>query len=153
MNDKTPVENVRHLASKKAEAAMVKFQDDLVLGADTIVTLDQNIFGKPRNSDDATKTLNFLSGRKHEVITAVALFHYKNNFKDVWHVITKVTMRKLSKKDIIEYVNTGETFGKAGAYAIQGKGGTLIKSYSGCYNNIVGLPTSILKKKLETIGF
>lgn len=131
---------------------MVKFPDDLILAADTIVTLDQKIFGKPHNYAEAIKILKILSGREHEVITAIALFHNKIYFKDIWHVITKVTMRKLDKKEIINYVNKGEPFGKAGAYAIQGQGGAFIKSYSGCYNNVVGLPTSTLKKKLATMG-
>ena len=153
LRNKTPVENALRLAAIKAKAAMIKFPNDLILSADTIVSIDQKIFGKPRHPKEAIAMLSILSGREHEVITAIALFHKKNGLKENLHVVTKVTMKKLTKEKITAYVNKGEPLDKAGAYAIQGEGGAFVKSYNGCYNNIVGLPTSTLKKKLDVIGF
>ncbi len=153
LKNETPVENACRLAAKKAEAAMEKFPDDLILSADTIVAVGQQILGKPLNPEEAIRMLTVLSGREHEVITAIALFHKRNKLKNISHVVTKVKMKSFGQDEILEYVNKGESLDKAGAYAMQGEGSLLVESYTGCYDNIVGLPVSALNKKLALIGF
>ena len=153
LKHKTPTENARCLAIKKAKKAMLMFPEDLILAADTLLSFRQNVIGKPIDYRDAIRILTMLSGEEHDVITAIALFHKLNKLKEIGHVATRVSMKKLSKTEIVDYVKTGESLDKAGAYAIQGKGSFLIKSYKGCYNNVVGLPTTLLKKKLEILGF
>ena len=153
LKHKTPAENARYLAVKKAKKAMLMFPEDLILAADTLVSFRQNVIGKPIDSKDAIRILTMLSGEEHDVITAIALFHNINKLKEIGHVATRVSMKKLSRTEIVDYVKTGEPLDKAGAYAIQGEGSFLIRSYRGCYNNVVGLPTTFLKKKLEILGF
>jgi septum formation protein len=110
----------------------------IVLGADTDVVLDDLVFGKPETDEQAIQMLKQLSGTTHEVITAVWLV---SSEREVHHVVaSKVRFATLSNQDILNYVATGESFGKAGAYAIQGKAAALIESIEGSYSGIMGLP-------------
>jgi septum formation protein len=102
------------------------------------VVLDGEIFGKPRSVDDAIRMLKRLSGRTHQVLTAVALRHHGRT--DVELSVTRVTIRRLGAAEIERYVAMGEPLGKAGGYAIQGRAAALVPWVSGSYSNIVGLP-------------
>ena len=131
------VEKATHL--KGMEIAR-KFPDHLVISADTVVAIDNEILGKPHNETEASRMLRLLSARTHYVYTGFGLFLLKYNKKFVSVVRTEVTMRDLSAVEIDEYVNTGEPLDKAGAYAIQGQGAMLISSINGSYSNVVGFP-------------
>lgn len=113
-----------------------------IVAADTVVTLDGDILGKPRDTNDARAMLHLLSGREHAVKTGLAVFH-----KDRVHLhveTTRVYFRKLSDLEIDRYVETGEPMDKAGAYGIQGRGAILVSKIEGSYDNVVGLPLTAL---------
>ncbi len=114
----------------------------LVISADTIVVFEDEILGKPEDEADAFRMLQLLSGRTHQVYTAVGLFfeHYQRRTLDV--VRTDVTFRALTDEEIWDYINTGEPFDKAGGYGIQGQGALLVDRIDGCYFNVVGFPLS-----------
>ncbi len=116
--------------------------DALVISADTIVVLDDQILGKPEDEADAFRMLQLLSGRTHQVYTAIGLFfeHYQRRTLDV--VCTDVTFRSLTEDEIWAYINTGEPFDKAGGYGIQEQGALLVDRIDGCYFNVVGFPLS-----------
>ncbi|KAA8999219.1 septum formation inhibitor Maf [Affinibrenneria salicis] len=130
---------VRRLAQDKAQAGVAAASADLpVLGADTIVVLDGQVLEKPRDEAQAARMLAALSGRGHQVMTAVALADRRDC--QCCLVTTDVLFRSLSSQDIDAYVATGEPMDKAGAYGIQGKGGCFVKSIRGSYHAVVGLP-------------
>ena len=124
----------------------------VVIGADTVVSLDGGCLGKPRDTEDAAAMLERLSGRRHEVFTGIALKGPGDREVRDW-IRTEVRMRTLSKKEIESYVASGEPMDKAGSYAIQGKGARFVESISGCYYNVVGLPVARLSAMLEELGF
>jgi len=131
----------RRIALEKAQAAFAAAaQDDswVVLGADTEVVLGQRIYGKPADVAQATEMLRSLSGRRHRVISAVAFVSSERTL--VIASQTQVQFRQLSDDEIDAYVITKEPFGKAGAYALQGKGALLVSRISGSYTGVVGLP-------------
>jgi len=149
------------MAREKAVAVFRRRPDDLVLGADTIVLVDGEILGKPRDSADAARMLRLLSGRRHQVTTGVCLAgrelrseHRKlqTGFEDVRSETTVVTMDALSDEDIRSYVASGEPVDKAGAYAIQGGASRWISRIDGDYFNVVGLPVSLVYKMLREHG-
>ena len=122
----------------------------LVIGADTIVVVEQSILGKPADAADAGRMLHLLSGRTHQVYTGVALI--QGTRERCTFECTDVVFSKLTDQVISRYVATGEPFDKAGAYAIQGRGSVLISSISGCYPNVVGLPLHKLGRLLKEFG-
>jgi septum formation protein len=126
-----------------------------ICGADTIIAVDGNIFGKPKDRDDAQRMLSTIQGRSHEVITAVALFKGKDktNPIDCRSVVSKVTFATLSDSEIEWYLNTGEWQGVAGAYKIQGLAGCYISSINGSYSSIVGLPIHEFYVMLKENGY
>lgn len=134
------------LADVKAQAAAKDFPDALVIGCDTIVTLDDEIMGKPRDREDAFRMLRRLSGETHTVMTGTAL--YLNGKSTVFTVETKVTFYELTDDEINAYLDTGEPFDKAGAYGIQGKGSLLVQRIEGDYFNVVGLPVAALSRAI-----
>jgi len=139
MNLSQPAEvNVRKIALKKCEIVSTDYPEDIVLSCDTIVVLENDIFGKPKTREEAIETLTKLSGVTHEVLSGVCIKcgNTTSNFVDR----CQVTFKKLSSEDIINYVDSGEPFGKAGAYAIQGDGFKLVDHYEGDINTIIGLP-------------
>ncbi|NMB38706.1 MAG: septum formation protein Maf [Firmicutes bacterium] len=140
------VKNALH----KAQAVLHKFPDALVIGADTIVVIGKRILGKPENADKAYEMLRLLSGKKHQVITGVALCSQKRIRE--FFVSTDVYLRKLADYEIHEYIKTKEPLDKAGSYGIQGIGGAFVESISGCYYNVVGLPISRLIVELRGFG-
>jgi septum formation protein len=135
-----PESYVRTLAKSKATDISKKHPDSWVLGADTIVLIDDRILGKPGSKDEARSMLKQLSGKTHQVITGYCLCCHKKNEFISETVRTDVRFKTLREAEIEWYIQTGEPFDKAGAYAIQGVGTFLVKSINGSYTNVVGLP-------------
>lgn len=143
-----PLDYVNRLAKSKAQAGVLVAEKDYpVLGADTIVVLDDRVLEKPKDTEDAARMLNMLSGRQHLVITAIAFA----NQQDVmcYSVSTEVIFRQLSEQDITAYIASGEPMDKAGAYGIQGFGGTFVRSINGSYHAVVGLPLVETRELLD----
>jgi septum formation protein len=154
--DEAPVDYVKRIARSKAAVGwhrMLRRQlpPRPVLGADTEVVLDGAIFGKPSDALDAVRMLGLLSGRRHEVITAVAISWDGQIVRAVSR--SEVTFRKLAREEIERYVATGEPFDKAGAYAIQGRAGAFVSRLAGSYSGVVGLPLYETADILARIGF
>ena len=122
-----------------------------VLGADTEVVLNDVIFGKPKDAADAVRMLTLLSGRKHQVLTAVALCWEENTVAEI--STSAVTFRAIARDEIDRYVATGEPFDKAGAYAIQGRAATFVQRIEGSHSGIMGLPLYETATALAGIGF
>jgi septum formation protein len=135
------------LAREKAQAVFRQGPQHVVLGADTVVVVDQQILEKPRDAEDAARMLKMLSGREHVVITGVCLIG--NGFDDVRSETTRVTMDTISDRDIRHYVSTNEPMDKAGAYAIQGMASRWIPRIEGDYANVVGLPVALVYRMLK----
>ncbi|WP_164033965.1 Maf family protein [Serratia marcescens] len=130
---------VRRLAQDKAKAGVALAQEDRpVLGADTIVVLNGRVLEKPRDEAHAADMLAALSGKQHQVMTAVAIADRHDVRCQL--VVTDVMFRSLSQQDIRDYIATGEPMDKAGAYGIQGKGGCFVRTITGSYHAVVGLP-------------
>ena len=146
----SPEENAIALGREKANWIANNHPCHWVIGADTLVVLENEIIGKPANVDEAHQILRRLSGREHRVITGVAVVHL-NTFSAV--NVSKVRIKSLTDNEIVSYVNSGEPMDKAGAYAIQGKGASLVENYEGSYSNIVGLPIGTLKDLLQKSEF
>ena len=138
---------IEQIAYKKANAVAAYNKDSIVIGADTVVVVDNEILGKPKNEQDATRMMRLLSNKTHQVITAVAVIC--NNKVDLFHEITDVTFYEMSNDEINEYVKLPSIYDKAGAYAIQGEAAIYIKSISGDYYNVMGLPIAKLTKFLK----
>jgi septum formation protein len=143
-----PLDLVRRLAREKA-AAIQLAGSDIVLAADTVVAVDDQIFGKPRDSAEAIRMLRSLSGRDHWVYTGISLRSLKKNVTDV--AATRVTFLELEDLEIEEYTRSGEPFDKAGAYGIQGLASKFIAGIEGCYHNVVGLPVSLVYRHLKAL--
>ncbi len=140
----------KRMAREKASAVAAQHPDQIVLGADTVVVVDDQALGKPENEQDAVRMLRLLSGRKHEVITGVCLMG--KNFEDTRCESTAVYFSELSDDDVRAYVASGEPMDKAGAYAIQGGASPWIAKIDGDYSNVVGLPVSLVLRMLRQHG-
>ena len=156
LENELPLSAVERIARHKAEDVAQRFPDRIVLAADTIVVLEKTfsvnkdrILGKPGGSDEAILMLNDLQARKHLVITAFCLRAVTMGINVVRAVTSVVEFRSLSAAEIDAYVKTGEPLDKAGAYAVQGKGGVFVKSIQGSYSNIVGLPICEVIEELK----
>ena len=147
-----PSLHARILAEAKAKAAAAELKGHWTLGADTIVVLGEVVLGKPQGTQEAAQMLSKLNGKEHEVITAFSLLDPAGSPAHREEVFTRVKMKILSKEEIEAYIATGEPFGKAGSYAIQGTGAFMVESISGSYTNVVGLPLCALVKALLNIG-
>jgi septum formation protein len=121
-------------------------RDGLVLGVDTAVVLDGRVYSKPRDEEDATSMLRRLAGRTHEVLSGLCL--REREWEAVEHERTRVVFRSLGEREIAAYVETGEWESRAGGYAIQGKGASLVERIEGDYLNVVGLPAALLVRLL-----
>ncbi len=135
---------VERIALAKAEAVASRCPGSLVLGADTVVVIEGQILGKPSDEGDANRMLRALNGRRHQVLTGVALVNGATGQSRVAHEVTDVTFAEMSEEEINWYVSTREPMDKAGAYAIQGHGALFIKEIRGDYFNVVGLPVRLL---------
>ena len=149
----TPRDHVQRLARDKGLAVRARLQNvadkPCVLSADTIVLLDDVVYGKPADDDDALRMLSKLSGRTHHVLTGLALCDAAGSFNEVAVHTTAVTFRELPEATLRGYVASGEARDKAGAYAIQGLGTGLVRAISGSYTNVVGMPAV---ETLELLG-
>ncbi|ASA23770.1 Maf family protein [Paenibacillus donghaensis] len=151
----TPEEIVRALALRKAQAVIPAASAErgaLIIGSDTIVVLEDAVLGKPVDEQDSKTMLAALQGRTHKVYTGVACIGLPEGREVVDHRVTSVTMRAMSDEEIAAYIATGEPADKAGSYAIQGLGATLVDRIEGCYFNVVGLPLSLLGEMLQGFG-
>lgn len=142
-----PQEAVQQLAGQKAQAVAALCPDDLVIGADTVVALGNEILGKPQDAQDAARMLRALSGQTHAVFTGVCLM--QGSRAETYYEKTLVTFYPLTEEEILDYVATGEPMDKAGAYGIQGRGCTLVREIRGDYCNVVGLPIASLCRRLR----
>lgn len=164
--DETPLVNeiatdyVKRMALEKAKAASVLSQQSklsppnraIIIGSDTSVVLDGKILGKPENFDQAKGMLRSLSGKTHEVMTAVCLLDARFEHLVVENVITEVTFRRISDLEIRQYWQTGEPQDKAGSYGIQGLGSVFVERISGSYSAVVGLPMFETAQLLQQMG-
>ncbi|MDD3731721.1 MAG: Maf family protein [candidate division Zixibacteria bacterium] len=141
-----PYQYARRLAEEKAVAvSRLVRPDEIVIGADTVVLIDKEILGKPADEDEAFQTLMYLSGKKHEVCTALALAE-KGQVLASAYEITEVYFNFLSPEKIKEYISTGEPMDKAGAYGIQGIGAFLVDRIKGNLDNVIGFPCNLLER-------
>lgn len=146
-----PEENARMLARAKAESVAKNYPDCWVIGADTLVTLHQEILGKPVDVPDAERMLRRLSGKEHRVFSGICVVSPGKTLDTA--VMSKVRFKSLTDEEISGYIQTGEPMDKAGAYAIQGQGSFMIREFSGSHSNIVGLPIEELKIILKKTGY
>jgi len=145
---------VQRLSFAKAELVAARaVAPAIIIGADTEVTLDGHIFGKPRSTDDTRRMLEKLSGRIHAVVTGVALIRLPDAERLTFADTTLVHFTKLTEEDITRYLATDEPHDKAGGYAIQGRAGRFIPRIEGCYFNVVGLPLARLQRALIELGW
>lgn len=145
-------EYVKALALGKAVDIRDRIKEEsIIISADTIVTQDNKILGKPKDKNDAFKMLKSLQGKSHFVYSGVVVMNTKTNITRQESLRTKVTFSNISDEEILEYIETGEPLDKAGAYGIQGKGGVFVERIEGCYYNVVGLPLNKLKSMLEEV--
>ena len=148
--DETPHKNeaaknfVKRMSSEKASKVQRSFpklpHDVIILAGDTIVFFEDNILGKPENGEEAYSMLEQLSGQTHQVFSGFSILNNDSSEETTEVICTEVRFQKLNNEMLEWYVNSGEAFGKAGAYSIQGLGAILVESISGSYNNVVGFP-------------
>ncbi len=136
----SPKDHVLRLAEAKARKVGQMYPNRWVIGADTVVSIDGMILGKPQTDREASRMLIALSGRDHVVLTGVSLWHGGKGKGETIAVETLVRIRPLKPGEINWYIGTGEPFGKAGGYAIQGIGAFMVQRIEGSYTNVVGLP-------------
>lgn len=145
LNESLPIhEQVMDLAKQKADALHI--EDELILAADTIVVIDDEILGKPKDEDDAFRMLSRLSGNVHYVYTGCCLKD-GDSYK-LFYDETKILFKELKEDEIREYISTKEPMDKAGAYGIQGEGRKLVENYEGDFYNVMGLPVDKVKEHL-----
>jgi nucleoside triphosphate pyrophosphatase len=150
----TPAALVQRLANAKADLVTARAVGPaIVLGADTVVVLDDKILGKPRSTEEARHMLRQLSGRTHSVLTGVALIRLPDGERRQFIESTLVHFRPITEEELSSYLATEEPYDKAGAYAIQGQAGRYIPRIEGCYFNVVGLPLSRVLIELQTLGW
>lgn len=143
----SPSDIVMSACLAKASAVAENNSDHIVLGADTIVTYESRILGKPSNEDEAKEMLQLLSGKTHEVYTGVAIIKKRKN--GYFYERTEVTFWELTEEEIDTYVASKEPFDKAGSYGIQGKGSIFVQNIQGDYYSVVGLPIARLVRELK----
>ena len=145
----SPAQQVETLAADKAADIAEKYPDAVVIGADTLVAVDDLVLGKPRDEAEAAAMLKQLSGRTHTVYTGVAVISAGRTHSLL--EATQVTFCRMTDEEIIDYIATGEPMDKAGAYGIQGYGGKYITGIEGCFFNVMGLPLNRLYNTLKSI--
>jgi len=147
-----PADFARRIAKEKAFQVAERVKAEFVIAADTVVVIDGEVLGKPKDENEARRMLEKLSGRTHKVITAVALYKKESGELLLDHKETLVRFTVLSKAEIDWYIKTGEPMDKAGAYGIQGLGSLFIERIDGCYTNVVGLPLPLLYQLAKRAG-
>lgn len=149
----TPAEICQINAYRKARAVAKHYPDAVVLGADTLVSLGRNVFGKPVDMNEAFTMMSMLQGQMHEVTTGVCLLHLREHRQRAFAVSTTVRFRPLRTSEIRRYFELVDPFDKAGAYAIQEQGEMIVESFDGSFTNVIGLPLERLAEELEAWGF
>lgn len=144
----TPLQYAMGLAFAKAYNVAKSYEEDIIIGADTIVVYNDTILEKPCDENDAFRILELLSGNEHEVISGLCILNLSTHRKVIDYDITKVKFRKINPITIWKYIETKEPMDKSGAYGIQGYGGLLVESICGSYYNVMGLPLVKLDKLL-----
>jgi septum formation protein len=144
-----PLLYAQRLARDKACAIFERYPDSVVLGADTVVVVDEHLLEKPADTHDAARMLRLLSGRVHKVITGVCLIAPR--YEQTEAEVTLVLFSTLSENEIANYIQMGEPMDKAGAYAIQGMASRWVERIDGCYFNVVGLPVSRLYRMMRVL--
>ncbi len=146
-----PAALVETLSFRKAEAvAKIAEPNSLIIGADTVVAINGEILGKPKNKADADRMLHLLSGNTHQVLTGVTLLY--NGKRHTAHAVTDVTFQTMTEQEIADYISTNEPYDKAGGYAVQGKTARYITGINGCYWNVVGFPINLFSNMLKEMG-
>lgn len=140
LSGEAAMDYAQRLAHDKAAAVFTRHPDAIVLGADTVVVVDEHLLEKPSNADDAARMLRLLSGRTHQVLTGVCLL--ASDFECTEAEVTQVTFGSMSEQEIADYVASGEPMDKAGAYGIQGLASRFVERIEGDYFNVVGLPVA-----------
>jgi len=151
-DDGVPEEVVLRNAQAKADHVASKLDEGIVIGADTIVVLGEEIIGKAMTDQGATEMLTALQGRTHRVLTGLAVVDASSKRTETDVVETVVTFQPLTEDEVARYVASGEPLGKAGGYAVQGLGAVIVEEVHGCFYNVVGLPLYKLNMLLETFG-
>ena len=151
--NETPLKAVKRLSLEKMKEAKKLIKKGIIITADTIVVLNNQIIGKPKNQKDAEKILEKLSGKTHKVYTGFSIFNSVNRKMITEYEKTFVKFRELNKKEIVDYISMGSPMDKAGAYGIQDDfGAVFVEKINGCYYNVVGLPlTKVYKSLLKVI--
>ena len=147
-----PLELARRISREKAEVVAAKHKDALIIAADTFIVLDGQVLGKPHTEKEARDMLETINGRAHRVITGFSIIDTDTGKTVSRAVETRVYIKKLSRREINAYVQSGEPGDKAGAYAIQGLGSVIVERIEGDYFNVIGLPLCALTKSLKEFG-
>jgi|SRR5271157_336745 len=147
--DEQPLQYAQRLARDKARIIFARHPDNVVLGADTVVVVDEQLLEKPRDEQDAARMLRLLAGRTHNVVTGVCVVAPR--YEKTEAEVTEVRFSLLSEPEIAEYVATREPMDKAGAYAIQGMASRWVERIDGCYFNVVGLPVPRVYRMLQAL--
>ena len=148
-----PAELVKTLARGKAEAVVSRFSDSLILGCDSVLAMDDKIYGKPLNAADAIARWQQMRGRVGELHTGHALIDQTQNQPLVRSQVTRVFFADVSDRQIAAYVASGEPLQCAGCFALEGRGGLLIEKLEGCHSNVIGLSLPLLRKMLTDLGY
>ncbi|QLC49869.1 septum formation protein Maf [Methanolobus zinderi] len=144
----TPEELVTHHSLEKARDVAGNFRDGVIIAADTVVVCGDEVLGKPENENAAREMLRRISGQQIQAITGITVFDIGRDRELTQYETTRIWISDLTEKEIDSYVGTGEPFGKAGSFAIQGKGADFVERIEGDLSNVVGLPLPVLKEML-----
>ena len=147
LSSESILDNQKRIVKEKASVVFLNHEEDIVISADTIVVLNDKVYGKPKTLEESKEMIEELNGNTHQVITTVCIMSKEKI--DLFSVITDVKFKQLTEEEIQNYVNTKEGMDKAGSYGIQGLGGSLIEAINGPYTNVVGLPIEALKEHLN----
>ena len=151
VSDETEIiKKVEDIANQKVMAVAKDYPNEFVVGADTVVVIDNKILGKPKNEKDIYKMLQLLSGRTHEVITSFSFINISKNISITDSEISKVTFKNISDEEIKWYIDTKEPFDKAGSYGIQGKGSYFVENINGDFFSVMGFPIGKFVRLLTT---
>lgn len=148
-----PSELVKALAYSKAEAVSAKFSDSLILGCDSVLALNGDVFGKPANSEEAIARWHQMRGRVGELYTGHALIDQTQQKSTVRCQVTQVHFALVSDLQIVEYVSSGEPLYCAGCFALEGKGGLFVEKIEGCHSNVIGLSLPLFRRMVEELGY
>lgn len=146
----SPHEYVKNLSIEKAHNVHERYPENIVVAADTIVVIDEEILSKPRNRTEAAHMMHALSGKWHTVITGICIKSFEKVLSQ--SLETKVLLQSLTEQEIQAYLDRGEWHDKVGGYAIQGVGSLFVERIDGCYYNVMGLPVGLLSSMLQQVG-